>query len=233
MGQRQIVIVIIPCLNEEKNIPPVIRQVKKVLPRAKILVIDDGSTDKTAVLAQKAGAAVVSHPYNLGYGAALQTGYKYALASNFPLVCQTDGDGQHCPEFLPLLLKEIQNGRVDLALGSRFLGKYRYKMQFVRRLGIFLFSKIIFWLTHQKITDPTSGFQAMNQKVARFYASEIYPTDYPDTDILIMAYKKGFKIKEIPVKMHPKDQSKLHSGLKPIYYAFKMLLSILMTILRR
>jgi len=230
---RQKVLVIIPCLNEEKNLPPVIRRVKKALRGAKILVVDDGSTDKTALVAQKSGAWVVSHPFNLGYGAALQTGYRWALANNFPFVCQMDGDGQHYPEFLPLLLKEVSQKHCDLALGSRFLGKYPYKIQFLRQVGIKIFSAIIFLLTRQKISDPTSGFQAMNKKVVRFYTSEIYPTDYPDADILIMAYKKGFKIKEIPVKMHPSDQSKLHSGLKPIYYAFKMFLSILMTILRK
>ncbi len=86
--------------------------------------------------------------------------------------------------------------------------------------------------TGQKITDPTSGFQVMNKKVVRYYTSDIYPVDFPDADLLIMAVRKGFQIKELPVKMHPSDQSKLHSGLKPLYYAFKMFLSISMTLLR-
>jgi glycosyltransferase involved in cell wall biosynthesis len=189
-------LVIIPCLNEEKNIGDLVKSVKKSLPRAKILVIDDGSTDQTAQFAKKAGAGVVSHPYNLGYGTALQTGYQYALENNFQYVAQLDGDGQHYPEFLPKLLAEVASGRCDLALGSRFLGKYKYKMQFLRRLGILIFSGTIRLLTHQKITDPTSGFQAMNQKVAKFYASDIYPVDYPDADVLLMAHKRGFKIKE-------------------------------------
>lgn len=231
MAQKTLVI--IPCLNEEKNITLVVKSVKKTLPQVKTLVIDDGSNDKTVILAQKAGAEVVSHPYNLGYGTALQTGYRYALENNFDYVLQLDGDGQHFPEFLPQFLKSVAKGDCDLALGSRFLGKYHYKIQFLRRLGIYIFSKIIRVLAGQTITDPTSGFQAMNQKVVKFYASDIYPSDFPDADVLLMAYKKGFKIKEIPVRMHPSDQSKLHSGLKPIYYAFKMFLSIFMTILRK
>lgn len=226
-------LVIIPCLNEEKNIGLVVKQAQKALPQAKILVINDGSKDQTAFLAKKAGAEVVSHPYNLGYGAALQTGYRYALENNFEYVAQMDGDGQHYPEFLPSLLKSVTKGDCDLALGSRFLGKYHYKMQFLRRLGIAVFSKIIQILAHQTITDPTSGFQAMNQKVVKFYTSDIYPSDFPDADVLLMAHKKGFKIKELPVRMHPSDQSKLHSGLKPIYYAFKMFLSIFTTIIRK
>ncbi len=227
------ILVIIPCLNEAKNIARVIARVKKILPKTKILVVDDGSGDQTALLAQKAGAEIISHPYNLGYGTALQTGYHYALENHFNYVCQMDGDGQHYPEFLPLLLKSVIKGDCDLALGSRFLGRYPYRVQFLRRLGIFIFSKTIYLLTGQTITDPTSGFQAMNQKVMGFYASEIYPSDFPDADVLLMAYKEGFKIKELPVKMHPSDQSKLHSGFKPLYYAFKMFLSIFMTILRK
>lgn len=227
------VLVIIPCLNEEKNIGRIVKQLKKILLRTEILVVDDGSTDQTAFLAQKAGAAVISHPYNLGYGAALQTGYQYALENHHDYVAQMDGDGQHYPEFLPKLLKSVAKGDCDLALGSRFLGKYQYQMQFLRRLGIVIFSKIIQVLTWQTITDPTSGFQAMNRKVVKFYASDIYPSDFPDADVLLMAFKRGFKIKEIPVRMHPSDQSKLHSGLKPLYYAFKMFLSIFMTIIRK
>ena len=225
-------LVIIPCLNEEKNIQTVIKCVKKALPRAEILIVDDGSTDKTRPLALASGTQVVSHPFNLGYGAALQTGYKYAMANHFDFVCQLDGDDQHYPEFLPELLKLVRKGNYDLALGSRFLGQYPYQMQFLRRLGIFIFNRVIFVLTGQKITDPTSGFQAMNKKVIRYYTSDIYPVDFPDADVLIMAAKKGFRIKELPVKMHPSDQSKLHSGFKPLYYAFKMFLSIFMTLLR-
>lgn len=226
-------LIIVPCLNEEKNIGAVVKQVRKALPRAKTLVVDDGSQDQTAFLAKKAGAEVVSHPYNLGYGTALQTGYQYALENNFNYVAQLDGDGQHYPEFLPKLLQSVVSGKSDLALGSRFLGKYSYKMQFLRRLGITIFSKIIQILAGQTITDPTSGFQAMNKKVVKFYASDIYPSDFPDADVLLMALKKGFKIKEFSVRMHPSDQSKLHSGLKPVYYAFKMFLSIFMTIIRK
>ena len=226
-------LIIIPCLNEEKNIGLVVKQAEKILPQTKILVVDDGSQDQTVFLAKKAGAEVISHLYNLGYGTALQTGYQYALENNFDYVAQMDGDGQHYPEFLPLLLKSVAKGDCDLALGSRFLGKYQYKMQFLRRMGITIFSRIIYFLTRQTITDPTSGFQAMNQKVIKFYASDIYPSDFPDADVLLMALKKGFKIKETPVRMHSSDQSKLHSGLKPIYYAFKMFLSIFMTIIRK
>lgn len=226
-------LVIIPCLNEGKNIQTVLRQVKVALPHTKVLVIDDGSTDKTREFARKSGATIISHPFNLGYGSALQTGYKYALENNFEYVVQMDGDKQHDPRYLPRLLNAVRQRECDLALGSRFLGKYHYPVPSLRRLGIYLFKKIIFFLTRQKITDPTSGFQAMNKKVIGFYASDIFPYDFPDTDVLLMALKSGFKIKEIPVKMFYKSDSRLHSGLKPLYYVFKMFLSIFMTTIRR
>lgn len=230
--KRKKPLVIIPCLNEEKNIRKVILKVKKSLPKTEILIIDDGSTDKTVPICLNVGARVVSHPFNLGYGTALQTGYKYALENSFSYVCQIDGDDQHEAKFLSKLLSLVEKNKCDLAIGSRFLGKYQYHTQLIRRLGIIIFSKIIYLLAGQQITDPTSGFQAMNKKVIEYYASDIYPSDFPDADVLLMAYKRGFRIKEIPVIMHPSDQSKLHSGLKPIYYAFKMMLSIFMTLVR-
>ncbi len=117
-------LVIIPCFNEETHIKKVIQKTKKALRQAQILVVDDGSTDKTALLAKKEGAQIASHPFNLGYGTALQTGYQYALENNFDFVCQIDGDDQHYPEFLPRLLNSVYRGDCDLALGSRFLGQY-------------------------------------------------------------------------------------------------------------
>ena len=225
------VLVIVPCLNEEKNVASVVKDVRKNLPRTKVLVINDGSTDKTALFASKAGALVVSHPFNLGYGSALQTGYQYALKEDFSFVCQIDGDGQHQARFLPLLLKVVRSGRCDLVLGSRFLGS-GYKMPFGRYLGVLLFRQLVFRLTGLKISDPTSGLQVMNKKVFQFAAQYDYPADFPDADILVVLSQKGFKIKEIGVKMNFKKDSKLHSGFKPVYYIFKMFLSLLMTLIR-
>ncbi len=217
-------LVIIPALNEEKNIAMVIEKIKKGLPRTDILVIDDGSTDQTAKIAEAQQVKVISHPFNMGYGVGLQTGYKYALEQNYDFIVQLDGDGQHEPASASLLLEAVQKAHCDVALGSRFLQKdHPYKTQTVRYLGMLLFGKIVSLITKQKITDPTSGFQAFNHKVVKFFTADVYPADFPDADVLLMLYFAGFKIKEVPVKMYPRSTGKsMHQGLKPVYYIFKM-----------
>ncbi len=230
-------LIIIPAFNEAQNIGRVIEQVKQLNLEIDIGVVDDGSGDKTVEIARSKGVRVLCLPFNLGYGAALQTGYKYALESGYDYVIQMDGDGQHEPESIRTLLAEIQKDEVDLVIGSRFLkypGNGTYKIPPLRRFGINIFSLIASSCIGQKITDPTSGFQALNRNLFDFYASEVYPVDYPDADVLIMLSRAGFKLKEVPVLMRKNLQDKsMHSGLKPIYYLFKMFLSIIVTLLRK
>lgn len=228
-------IVIIPAYNEEKTIGKVVKEIKENISEAAIVVINDGSSDNTASVSSKAGAKVINLPFNMGYGAALQTGFKYALENNYNYAVQIDGDGQHDPQYIIDLLKVVQQGKADLAIGSRFLENVGYKAPLIRRLGMIFFGSIASLIIKQKVTDPTSGFQALNQKVIKFYASDYYPVDFPDADVIIMLHRIGLKIKEAPVKMHPSKDSKksMHSGLKPIYYIFKMLLSIMVTLLRK
>ncbi len=224
---------IIPAYNEAPRIGRVIANVRTALPDADIVVVNDGSRDETASCARAAGASVVSHPFNLGYGVALQTGYKYALAHDYDLVLQIDADGQHEASDLPRLLEVVASGRADVAIGSRFLQGGQYRAPLVRRLGMRLFAAIASTLTRTRVTDPTSGFQALNRRVIKYYASPAYPVDYPDADVLIMLHYAGFRFIEIPVTMYPASTGKsMHSGFKPLYYIFKMLLSIFMVLLR-
>lgn len=234
------VLVIIPALNEERRITSVLQGVKEHLPTAEILVVDDGSRDQTRQKAEEEGVKVVSHPFNLGYGSALQTGYKYALKKGFDAIVQLDGDGQHDPSFLPVLLGPIQRGEADLTIGSRFLpvgsGKdlCPYRPPRIRKWGMQLFRLITSALIGQKITDSTSGYQAMNRKVLEWAAEDHFPVDYPDADVIIMLHRAGFRIQEVPVQMYlNEDRSSMHHGWKPIYYLFKMLLSILVTLMRK
>ncbi len=226
------IIVIIPAYNEEASILKVITDIKLIVPYAKIVVIDDGSTDNSAGTALQAGAVVISHPFNLGYGAALQTGYKYALRKGYDIVVQLDGDGQHDPHNIPDVLQPIQDNSADVVIGSRFLGKDVYKIPFLRKTGMRIFSFIASVIMKQPVTDSTSGYQALNRNVFTFYSDRRYPVDFPDADVLIMLKRSGFRIKEVPVTMHGSHKS-MHSGLKPLYYIFKMILSILLTVLRK
>ncbi len=225
-------LIIIPMYNEELNIKKVVADVKQVAPDARIVAVDDGSTDNCATEAFKEGALVISHAFNLGYGAALQTGYKYALKNGYDCVVQLDGDGQHDASYIPDLLKVLKSNEADVIIGSRFIGKNVYKIAFMRKLGMRMFSSIASILMKQPITDSTSGYQALNMDVLRFYVNERYPADFPDADTLIMLKRSGFRIKEVPVQMYGSAIS-MHSGIKPVYYIFKMVLSIILTMIRR
>ncbi len=169
------ILVMIPAFNEEKNIADVISDIRSSSPVTDILVVDDGSTDATLRIARDAEALAVSLPFNLGYGVALQTGYKYALKDNYDFVIQIDADGQHDVKFVPHLADEIQSGTADIIIGSRFLGSKLYKMDLIRKTGIKLFAKIVSVIIGQEITDPTSGFQALNRKTLRFYCRDVFP----------------------------------------------------------
>jgi glycosyltransferase involved in cell wall biosynthesis len=234
MGDRGTVLIVVPAYNEERNIGFVIDGVRGVVPDADILVVDDGSSDGTAQRARRAGARVISLPFNLGYGVALQAGFKYALERDYDYVVQMDADGQHEPTSVLDLIAEVRKGDADVVLGSRFLGPSTFKPRFARRVGILLFRVIVSWVVGQRISDPTSGYQALNRRVLAFYATDVYPTDYPDADVLIMVHFAGFRIKEIPVVMYAgaANRKSMHSGLRPFYYVFKMFLSILVTLMR-
>jgi glycosyltransferase involved in cell wall biosynthesis len=226
-------LIIIPAYNEEKRISAVISAIRNFAADFNILVVNDASTDRTAQLAMAAGARLLNLPFNMGYGVALQTGFKYAIRNDYEYAVQMDADGQHEPWFIERLLEVVVRGEADIAIGSRFL-EGGYQAQFFRRIGMLLFGGLASVIIRQRITDPTSGFQALNRKVMEFYAGDSYPVDFPDADVIIMLHRAGLKIKEVPVKMYPDAEKKsMHSGLKPVYYIFKMFLSILVTLLRR
>jgi glycosyltransferase involved in cell wall biosynthesis len=228
------ILIVVPAYDEEQNIGSVIAEVRAVVPEAEVLVVDDGSSDETAEAARRSGASVVSHPFNLGYGVALQTGFKYALLHSYDYVVQMDADGQHEAKSVVDLIEEARKGDADVILGSRFLGLGRFKMQWARKLGSLLFRVIVSRVVGERISDPTSGFQALSKNVLEFYVTEAYPVDFPDADLLITAHRAGFRIKEVPVVMYSKAAGgkSMHSGLRPLYYVFKMCLSILVTLMR-
>jgi len=220
--------VLVPAFNEALSIKRVVHKIQETNPDVDVIVINDGSSDDTESLAKQAGATVLSLAVNLGYGAALQTGYKYALRKNYDYTVQIDGDGQHDPRFVEELINKLKNGS-DVAIGSRFLGSLNdYDNPTIRELGMAFFRSLIHLFIHQRITDPTSGFQAMNRQVFEFFAkSKQYPSDFPDADIIILLHYAGFEVSEVPVVMYNSETGKsMHSGFKPLYYIIKMLLSI-------
>jgi glycosyltransferase involved in cell wall biosynthesis len=227
-------LVVIPAYNEAGRVGPVVADLRAALPAADVLVINDGSADATALEAASAGAHVITLPVNLGYGAALQTGYKYAVRHHYDVVGQIDADGQHRAEQFPRLLEQLTRPGIDVVVGSRFLDRDgHYRPSVARKLGIGLFGRMATMMTRQHVSDPTSGFQAMRLDVARFFCSDVYPPDYPDADILILLHRSGFRVSEVPVQMEASPEGKsMHRGHRSIYYVYKMMLSILVTVLR-
>jgi len=218
--------VVVPAFQEEARLPAVLTALATAAPDFRVVVVDDGSRDATGAVARAAGATVLRHPFNLGYGAALQTGYKWALRAGATLVVQMDADGQHDPAELNALAAPVLAGELDLAIGSRFLGAGDYEMGGLQRAGRNFFRALLsaFGL---RVTDPTSGFQAMNRAVLELYASDMFPSDFPDVDVLLCAHRHGLRVGERPVRMRKSPRaSTLHAGLAPIYYVYKMLLAV-------
>jgi glycosyltransferase involved in cell wall biosynthesis len=222
------IIALIPAFNEQNNIAHVIKEVQS-LENVDVLVIDDGSSDQTALVAKKAGACVLSLPFNLGIGGAVQAGYQYARSCGYDIAVQVDGDGQHDVKFLPPLIAPILAQEKDLVIGSRFLPPFLgYQSSLVRRLGIRFFSRLISFLTRSKITDPTSGFRACNQKLIHLFADD-YPLDFPEPEAIVEAKKAHARVGEVAVEMRARatGQSSIRY-LKTGYYMIKVTFAILL-----
>jgi glycosyltransferase involved in cell wall biosynthesis len=227
-------LVIIPALNEERFIGSVLSAIGKVNGSIDILVVNDGSKDRTADIAEEMGAMVINHTYNLGYGAALQTGFRFAVIKGYDYVITLDADGQHAPESIPELFSSLSATGADVIIGSRFSGG-SYRMGFARRIGAWIFAGVARAYTGYRFTDPTSGYQLLNRTAFSCLASEeSYPLDYPDVNIILLLHKKRFKVVEAPVHMKSNVKSDtMHSGMKPFVYVIRMLLAITMILLRR
>ena len=218
-------LLILPAFEEADRLPAVLADLRESGLALDVVVVDDGSSDATAEVAAAGGARVVRHPFNLGYGAALQTGYKLALASGAPVVAQMDADGQHRADQLDALLAPVQRGEADLVVGSRFLEETAYRMGPLKGFGRRLFG-LFGRCVGLRVSDPTSGFQAMNRRVLELYGSDFFPTDFPDIDVLVAAHRNGLRIRECPVRMDPSPRkSTLHSGLRPLYYVYRTALA--------
>lgn len=227
-------LIILPARNEENRIGGVLSKLVTMYPEAQILVVNDHSEDGTArVVRQFASVDLIDLPFWMGYGGALQTGYKYALRNGVDRIVQMDADGQHDPSAVLTLLENLNNA--DIVVGSRFLsGAIDYKMPFVRRLGCRVLSFMGYLLTGMKIYDPTSGFQALNRHALEVASADHYPLDYPDIDVLILMHRHRLRVREIPVQMYPAEEKRgMHTGLQVCYYALKMMLSMVVIKLRK
>jgi glycosyltransferase involved in cell wall biosynthesis len=229
-------LVAVPAFNEEKNVENVYHSLKQLNIPIDIVIIDDGSTDKTALKAGDCGAKVISHPTNLGYLSAIQTGFKYAEKLDYPYLIFFDGDGQHDPHCVKDMMEAIQRDDVDVVIGSRFLTSSPMQIGFSKMLAIKFFRSIIYTTTKKRITDPTSGFKAFKAKVYKpFIHSKNFYYDLPDSNFIIDILLQRHSILEIPVTMFDREhgESKIHhNGLKPFVYMAQTVLSIFIVIVK-
>lgn len=224
-------LIVIPVFNEEKNIKSVIDDLYANFKEADVLIVNDGSTDKTEeILESRRDVFVMHHIFNLGIGASFETGCQFALENGYSYIVRMDGDGQHNACFIQDLLTPVKKGKADISIGSRFLSKSGYKSSSSRLIGIKILSLFLSVMTERKITDPTSGFCAMNKNAFSFF-SENCPEDYPEPEIVI--YHKEFRIKEVPVVITKRyEGTSSITPLKSIYYMIKVLLSLFVHIFR-
>lgn len=220
------ILVIIPAYNEAESIGRVIEKTQQRFPVSDILVVNDGSSDSTSAISKQKGAMVLDLSYNLGIGAAMQAGYKFADRMDYDIAVQCDGDGQHHPAEIKKLVNALINDGVDMALGSRYLRKKRFRSEVFRRVGILIFSRVLSLIVGQKLTDTTSGFRAVNREVIKSFATN-YPVDYPEPEALVLLHREGFAIKEISVNMSSRKGGNSSITLwRSIYYMVKVLLAI-------
>jgi glycosyltransferase involved in cell wall biosynthesis len=227
-------IAIVPAYNEEGAIAGVIAELRATDPDFEIVVVDDGSHDRTAEAARAAGAHVLRLPFNLGIGGAVQTGFRYAFEHGFELAIRVDGDAQHDPSQLPAVMEPVLRGEADIAVGSRYLGpRGGYRSSVPRRAGIRILAATVSRLTRQPITDPTSGFQALNRKAITLFAAD-YPHDYPEVEGLVLVARHRLRLVEVPIAMRARETGqssiRFHSA---IYYMVKVLLALFIGVFRR
>jgi glycosyltransferase involved in cell wall biosynthesis len=226
-------IAIVPALNEEETVGRVIGEIQEFDPGFDIVVVDDGSTDRTAGIAADRGAHVVRLPFNLGIGGAMQTGFRFAFEHGYDVAVQIDGDGQHDPSQLRAILGPVLAGEADLCVGSRFTGEGEFRSSFTRRIGIKIFARVVSAVVGQKVTDTTSGFRAVNRRGIALFASD-YPHDYPEVESTVMLVKHKLRLREVPVAMRERGGgSSSITAVRSIYYMTKVLLAIFVGLFRR
>lgn len=219
------VLLVIPAYNEEESILGVVRGIQAA--GWDYVVVIDGATDGTLRICQENGLNYIHLPINMGIGGAVQTGHMYALRQGYDVDIQVDGDGQHDIAYIPRLLEAVDQG-ADLVVGSRFLEKTDgFQSTAARRAGISWLRGCIRHVTGLTITDATSGFRAVSRKAMALFA-ERYPSDYPEPESIVSAYKAGLRVCEVPVVMRERQGGKSSiSPLKGAYYMIKVTLAIL------
>jgi glycosyltransferase involved in cell wall biosynthesis len=226
-------VAIVPALNEQDSIGRVIDEIRAFDPGLEVVVVDDGSVDRTAAVAEGRGAHVIRLPFNLGIGGSVQTGFRYAFEQGFRIAVRLDGDGQHDASQLGRLLEPVLADEVDVAVGSRFAAPSRYRSSMPRRAGITILAKTVSLLVGRRVTDPTSGFQALNRHAIALFAAD-YPHDIPEVEAVLMTHRHRLRMTEVPVEMRERAGGRSSIGrIFAVYYMVKVLLALFVGLFRK
>jgi glycosyltransferase involved in cell wall biosynthesis len=227
------VLAVVPALNERDSVGSVIRELRTLVPPPDVLVVDDGSGDDTADVAERAGAVVCRLPFNLGVGGAMRAGYRYAERGGYDVVVQVDADGQHDVSFVPGLLEALEGA--DVVIGSRFAGLGEYRVGGPRRWAMRLLARVLSFLAHEPLSDVTSGFRAVNRRGIRLFA-EHYPSEYlGDTvESLVIAARTGCRVSEIPVTMRQRSSGRAsQTTVRSMLYLARAIVALGLALCRR
>lgn len=227
-------LVIVPAYNEEENIARVIKEIRNEAPDHDILVINDGSTDRTSDIVKNIEfVSIIDLPMNLGIGGAVQTGFIYCWEKGYDICVQVDGDGQHKPSEIKKIEEPILRNEADMVIGSRFVGQSSFKTTFFRRMGIKIFYLANKIFLRENIKDSTSGFRAYNRRAVEVLR-KYYPDDYPEPEAIYILKKKGLRIKEIGVEMEERKGGRSSiTFFRAIYYMIKVSIGIAIHMIRK
>jgi len=230
-GPNQLLI-LIPAFNEAGAISDVIREVRQVMPKTPILVVDDASKDATYDRAKAAGADVLRLPHHLGLGGCVQAGYKLAFELGYEYVIRVDGDGQHDPKYIPDLLKVLRQSGCHMVIGSRFYQNNGVHTSAVRAIGIWMFRIVLRPILGQPVHDPTSGFVGVNREALQVFTGS-FPLEYPEIEALVVLQRKKFRFQEVPVQMRRRKAGRSTiTAVKSLYYVVHVLLGVFVNVLK-
>jgi len=226
------VLILIPAFNEAGAVGEVVREVRQVMPNARVLVVDDASKDATVERASAAKADVLRLPYHLGLGGCVQAGYRMAYELGYDYVIRVDGDGQHDPHYIPELLKVLRTSGCHMVIGSRFYQANGQHTSVVRGMGIWLFRLVLRPILGKPVHDPTSGFVGVNREALQVF-SQSFPLEYPEIEALVVLQRKRFRFQEVPCKMRPRKAGRSSiTAVKSLYYIIHVLLGVFVNILK-
>ena len=228
------VLVILPAWNEQEALPGVLDELHTILPEADVLVVNDGSTDSTSIVARRGTTMVLDLPINLGVGGAMRAGYRFAAREGYDVTIQVDADGQHSPADVMRVVGALTSEGADVVIGARFAGVGSYEARGPRRWAMSVLSFVLSRIAGTPLTDTTSGFRASNRRAIELFAVE-HPAEYLGDTIesLVIACRAGLRVRQVGVEMRPRaGGTPSHSPVKAALFLGRALLALLIALSR-